>query len=112
MVATTVGPRERAMGSGPLQSETTLGEQTLVPGVRPVSVGERLQAVMNGPLLPKRPQKPCKSRALRRRRPQSARSLHSREADSLALLVRRDQALLGEKGRADSRGDVVNIRSV
>jgi hypothetical protein len=59
MVATTVGPRERAMGSGPLQSETTLGEQTLVPGVRPVSVGERLQAVMNGPLLPKRPQKPC-----------------------------------------------------
>jgi hypothetical protein len=48
------------MCAAPRQSETTPpGEQTLVPGVRPVIVHERLQALMNGPLLPRRAQKPC-----------------------------------------------------
>jgi hypothetical protein len=44
----------------PLQTEITVqGEQTLVPGVKPITPRERLQALMNAPLIPKRPQKPC-----------------------------------------------------
>jgi hypothetical protein len=44
----------------PLQTEMTVqGEQTLVPGVKPITQRERLQALMNAPLIPKRPQKPC-----------------------------------------------------
>jgi hypothetical protein len=43
----------------PLQSEPTPeGEQTLVPGVRPVSLRERIEARMAGPLIPHKPQKP------------------------------------------------------
>ncbi|MGH8608839.1 MAG: hypothetical protein ACREX9_15940 [Gammaproteobacteria bacterium] len=48
------------MREAPFESETTpVGEQALVPGVKPLTQRERLQAVMRGPLLPKRPQKPC-----------------------------------------------------
>jgi len=43
----------------PLASEPTPeGEQTLVPGVRPVSVRERIEARMAAPLAPRVPQKP------------------------------------------------------
>lgn len=44
----------------PLEAEATpVGEQTLVPGVRPVALMERLQIRMNVPLEPRKPQKPC-----------------------------------------------------
>ena len=44
----------------PLQSELTVqGEQTLMPGVKPITQRERLQALMNAPMLPKKAQKPC-----------------------------------------------------
>ncbi|CAM3524873.1 MAG: hypothetical protein GYB53_02255 [Rhodobacteraceae bacterium] len=43
----------------PLASEPTQeGEQTLVPGVRPVSQRERIEARMAAPLTPRVPQKP------------------------------------------------------
>ncbi|HVM79669.1 MAG TPA: hypothetical protein VMU06_11650 [Stellaceae bacterium] len=43
----------------PIASEPTLaGEQTLIPGVKPVSMRERLEARMAAPLLPRKPQKP------------------------------------------------------
>jgi len=43
----------------PLASEATpAGEQTLIPGVKPVSVRERLEARMAAPLAPRKPQKP------------------------------------------------------
>ena len=43
----------------PFETETTdQGEQTLVPGVRPVTMRERLQRLMDAPLLPRRAQKP------------------------------------------------------
>ncbi len=43
----------------PLASEPTPeGEQTLVPGVRPISVRERIEARMAAPLAPRVPQKP------------------------------------------------------
>ena len=49
---------ERAQ-SLPVASEPTLaGEQTLIPGVKPVSVRERLEARMAAPLLPRKPQRP------------------------------------------------------
>lgn len=42
-----------------LQYETTpVGEQTLVPGVRPVAMRERLEARMAAPLMPLKAQKP------------------------------------------------------
>lgn len=46
------------------QSETTdVGEQTLIDGVRPVSLGEKLTAMTAHPMRPKRnpnaEQKPC-----------------------------------------------------
>lgn len=42
-----------------LQSEPTPeGEQTLVPGVRPVTTRERIEARMAAPLIPRKPQKP------------------------------------------------------
>jgi hypothetical protein len=48
------------MSKAPPRSEATpVGEQTLVPGVAPVSRRERLLAAMAGPLLPRCPQKPC-----------------------------------------------------
>lgn len=43
----------------PLQSERTRdGEQTLIPGVRPVTTRERLEARMAAPMAPRKPQKP------------------------------------------------------
>lgn len=45
--------------TAPFQSEPTpLGEQTLVPGVAPVSTRARLEARMAAPVLPRRPQLP------------------------------------------------------
>jgi hypothetical protein len=44
--------------ASPWTEATPAGEQTLVPGVAPVSQGERLLAAIAGPLLPRRPQKP------------------------------------------------------
>ena len=44
----------------PFETERTpLGEQTLVPGVRRVSIYERLMVLAAQPLGPKRLQKPC-----------------------------------------------------
>ena len=41
------------------QTETTPeGKQTLVPGVRPITQRERIEALMNGPLAARREQKP------------------------------------------------------
>lgn len=46
-------------GSSLLQSEATVaGEQTLVPGVAPVSLRERLERRMASPLQPRRLQQP------------------------------------------------------
>jgi hypothetical protein len=45
--------------SSPEAEATSVGEQTLVPGVRPTSTKERLQARLEAPLMPKKPQKPC-----------------------------------------------------
>lgn len=43
-----------------LKTEATAqGEQTLVPGVKLITQGERLQALIDAPLLPRRAQKPC-----------------------------------------------------
>lgn len=39
--------------------QTAAGAQMLVPGVRPVSQRERLEARMTAPLLPPRPQHPA-----------------------------------------------------
>jgi hypothetical protein len=45
--------------SGPLDSEATAcGEQTLIPGVRPVTLRERLALAQARPLQPAKPQKP------------------------------------------------------
>ena len=38
---------------------TNQGEQTLVPGVKPIRDRDRLQVLMEAPLAPKRAQKPC-----------------------------------------------------
>jgi hypothetical protein len=44
----------------PFEMEPTLiGEQTLIPGVRPVSIKARLAALAAHPLGSNRPQKPC-----------------------------------------------------
>ena len=45
-------------GSAFLSEPTPIGEQRLVPGVVPITMRDRLQARMNAPLLPTRPQKP------------------------------------------------------
>jgi hypothetical protein len=43
----------------PIASEPTdVGEQTLIPGVAPVSLRERLERRMDAPLVPTRLQKP------------------------------------------------------
>ena len=48
------------MREGELQVEITeQGPQTLVPGVRPITTRERLQTLIDAPLLPRRAQKPC-----------------------------------------------------
>jgi hypothetical protein len=42
-----------------IQTETTPeGEQTLVPGVAPITERQRIKALMNAPLAPRREQKP------------------------------------------------------
>jgi hypothetical protein len=44
----------------PFETEPTpIGEQTLIPGVRPVSIKARLEALAAHPLGSNRPQKPC-----------------------------------------------------
>jgi hypothetical protein len=44
----------------PFETELTpIGEQTLIPGVRPVSIKARLEALDAHPLGSNRPQKPC-----------------------------------------------------
>lgn len=44
----------------PFEAEPTpLGEQTLIPGVRPVSIYERLMVLAAQPLTAKKPQRPC-----------------------------------------------------
>jgi hypothetical protein len=44
----------------PFETEITpLGEQTLIPGVRPVSNFERLMVLAAQPLTAKKPQRPC-----------------------------------------------------
>jgi hypothetical protein len=43
----------------PFQSEMTPdGEQTLIPGVRPITMRDRLEARMEAPLIPRKSQKP------------------------------------------------------
>ena len=45
--------------SAPLDTEwSDCGEQTLIPGVRPVSLRERLTLQASAPLIPKKSQKP------------------------------------------------------
>jgi len=39
--------------------DTEAGSQTLVPGVAPVTLGERLSILANAPLLPRRGQRPA-----------------------------------------------------
>ncbi|RWD48627.1 MAG: hypothetical protein EOS25_11025 [Mesorhizobium sp.] len=42
-----------------LQSETTPeGEQTLIPGVRPITIRDRLSHLMDAPMRPRAAQKP------------------------------------------------------
>jgi hypothetical protein len=44
----------------PFETEPTpIGEQTLIPGVRRVSIYERLMVLVAQPLGPKKSQKPC-----------------------------------------------------
>ena len=38
---------------------TTAGVQTLVPGVTPVTLGDRLSVLANAPMLPRRVQRPA-----------------------------------------------------
>ena len=44
----------------PFETEPTpIGEQTLIPGVRRISIYERLMVLAAQPLLPKKPQRSC-----------------------------------------------------
>lgn len=44
----------------PFETEPTpIGEQTLIPGVRPVSIYERLMVLAAQPMGPDKPQRPC-----------------------------------------------------
>ena len=48
------------MTTPPFQTEfTDQGEQSLMPGVRPICQRERLQLLFDAPLMPRRAQKPC-----------------------------------------------------
>ena len=43
-----------------LQTERTdVGDQVLVPGVRPVTIRDRLRLMADAPLMPRKEQKPC-----------------------------------------------------
>jgi hypothetical protein len=45
--------------SSPFQWEMTPdGPQTLIPGVRPITMRDRLEACMDAPMVPRKPQKP------------------------------------------------------
>jgi len=45
--------------SSPFETEVTpQGQPTLVSGVPPITERERIEAMMNGPIRPRRPQKP------------------------------------------------------
>lgn len=47
------------IGCSPLQSEMTPdGEQTLIPGVRPITMLDRLEMRIAAPLTPRKPQQP------------------------------------------------------
>lgn len=48
-------------GEGPRfeVEQTVAGTQTLVPGVTPVTLGDRLAVLANAPLLPRRVQRPA-----------------------------------------------------
>ena len=49
-----------AASSTPFETEPTpIGEQSLIPGVRPVSIRARLEALAAHPLVSLRVQKPC-----------------------------------------------------
>lgn len=49
-----------AQPSGSFDHEATpLGEQSLVPGVAPITLADRLAARAAQPLGPKKPQRPC-----------------------------------------------------
>ena len=39
--------------------QTSIGEQTLVPGVQPITPAERLAMLANAPMQPRRPQRPA-----------------------------------------------------
>jgi hypothetical protein len=42
----------------PFQGEITpVGKQTLIPGIRPITIGDRMKARMDAPLVSRKPQK-------------------------------------------------------
>lgn len=51
---------DQAAKGGAFEAEDTeAGSQTLVPGVAPVTLGERLGVLANAPLLPRKGQRPA-----------------------------------------------------
>jgi hypothetical protein len=52
-------PRPAAHGEAFAAEDTEAGRQTLVPGVAPVTLGDRLAVLANAPLLPRRNQRPA-----------------------------------------------------
>lgn len=52
-------PDSAANGDAFEAEDTEAGSQTLVPGVAPVTLGDRLAVLANAPLLPRRGQRPA-----------------------------------------------------
>jgi hypothetical protein len=52
-------PCKDAKGEGLAVENTEAGPQTLVPGVAPVTLGDRLAVLTAAPLLPKKRQRPA-----------------------------------------------------
>lgn len=52
-------PCKDARGEGLAVENTEAGQQTLVPGVAPVTLGDRLAVLAAAPLVPKRRQRPA-----------------------------------------------------
>lgn len=52
-------PDQSAKGAAFEAEQTEAGAQTLVPGVAPVTLGERLGVLANAPLLPRKGQRPA-----------------------------------------------------
>lgn len=52
-------PCKDARGGGLAVENTEAGQQTLVPGVAPVTLGDRLAVLAAAPLVPKRRQRPA-----------------------------------------------------